>query len=137
MPYNPDTPIKCYFAHPVTDYDTERELQAVRALEAAGLKVVNPNTPEHDVGYGRGGMDYFIGVVATCDALAFQRFPGGEIGAGVAKEIATAASHDLPIYEVRGASVYDIGAKNVPTIIDSALSVDATRALLAHLRATE
>lgn len=130
---------ECYFAHHVTDYNTRREASALQALESAGFTVVNPNTPAHNEAYRRMGMEHFLGVVATCGALAFQRFTGGEIGAGVGKEIATAARLHLPIYEVYGTGgvpeIQTVAAEAIPALLDTVLSVEYTRALLTRIRA--
>ena len=120
-----------YFAHHVTDYDTPREAAAIRLLEQHGFAVVNPNSNEHDAGYKQHGMEYFLGIVATCDALAFQRFETGQIGAGVGKEIKAASERDLPIYEVVGDMLPHTDAG---LLGDDVLSVEATRALLRAIR---
>ncbi|HUO62022.1 MAG TPA: hypothetical protein VMT96_01040 [Candidatus Bathyarchaeia archaeon] len=118
---------RCYFAHHVTDYDTEREQAAVEAITNHGYIVVNPNSPEDDVAYRERGMEYFVERVQGCDALAFQRFESGEIGAGVAKEIGTAVASGLPIYEV----VDDV----VVSILKGPfLDVAATRCLIKKVR---
>lgn len=124
----------CYFAHHITDYNTSREADAIATIESAGFTVTNPNSPENEAAYKLGGMAHFLGIVATCKALAFLRFPDGQIGAGVGKEIATAANRALPIYEIGGSHLYTVWPETVPRLVESALSVDDTRALLATLR---
>ena len=125
----------CYFAHHITDYGTAREHDAVRTLKQHGFEVINPNATEHDASYKQQGMPYFLGLVATCDTLAFQRFPSGEIGAGVGKEIATAADYMLPVYEIIDAKLIELTTQEAGTVVSSSLSVEATRALLAEIRA--
>lgn len=122
---------RCYFAHHITDYGTPREIDAIAVIEEAGFEVDNPNLPEHDEGYKAHGMDYFLGLVATCDALALQRFETGEIGAGVGKEVSEAVTLGIPVYEVVGNILTLIDGN---TIHESVLSVDATRALIRALR---
>lgn len=123
--------LRCYFAHHVPDYGTQREADAIATISAAGFEVDNPNQPEHDAGYRAHGMDYFLGRVATCDALAFQRFSTGEIGAGVGKEIGKAVELRMPVYEV----VEDIlNPIDGGAVIDDVLSIDETRAMIQLLR---
>ena len=126
---------RCYFAHHVTDYNTPRETGAIERLEVAGLdRIFNPNSAESQAGYKEHGMPYFVGIVATCAALAYQRFPNGAIGAGVAKEITAAMEHGLPIYEVTESGVEAVdGAQAVA----DGLTVDETRALLGVYRAAK
>lgn len=121
----------CYFAHHITDYGTEREKDAVDAIVWHGFEVVNPNSPEHDRGYKEKGMEYFLGVVATCDALAFQRFEDGQIGAGVGSEIMTAVELEMPVYEIKDDDLELVDGEEAAY---DALSVDETRALLRRIR---
>lgn len=92
--------MRIYLAHPITDYGTPRQAEAIAALEARGFQVVNPDAPEHEAGYRQQGMAYFTNLVEACGALAFLRFPGGSIGAGVAKEIQAALGLRLPVYDM-------------------------------------
>lgn len=79
---------RIYYAHPLSLYDTPQEQRDVKLLhEGLGFEVVNPNKPEHQEGYKQYGMEYFVRLVKTCDALAFRAFPDGKIGAGIAGEI--------------------------------------------------
>lgn len=129
---------RCYFAHHVTDYDTEREKAAIEVIENHGFAVENPNTPEHETEYKQHGMQYFVDVVLGCDALAFQRFPEGQIGAGVAKEIGAAAIGGLSIFEVTDNVLTEVDL--IKSVFDNAigpiLSVDETRALIKSIRAS-
>lgn len=120
--------MKIYLAHPVTDYGGPRQAAAVATLVAAGYTVENPDQPQHQVGYKIGGMDYFMQVVDGCAALAFMRFPGGAIGAGVGKEILAAQMAGIPVYDITDGELRPDGA---PTPI---LTVDETRALIAQIR---
>lgn len=129
--------MRIYFAHPVTDYGTEREANAVAVLESywkesrgQRLEIENPNQPHHQAGYVAGGMDYFKGVVDACWSLAFMRFPNGAIGAGVGREIRWAIINGKMIYEIFDGRIYQ--ARSMPTPV---LSVEDTRALIAKIRA--
>lgn len=127
---------RCYFAHHVTDYNTEREMAAIEVIESHGFVVENPNSPEHDAEYKQHGMQYFVDVVTGCDALAFQRFPEGQIGAGVAKEIGAAAISGLSIFEVTDNMLTAVDV--IKSVFDNAigpiLSVDETRSLIKSIR---
>ena len=43
-------------------------------------------------------MQMFIGVVHECDAVAFSPYPDGSVGAGVALEVETFYSRNLPVF---------------------------------------
>lgn len=123
--------MKIYFAHPVTDYGTDREEKAVAAIKGEGWDVENPNQPHHQVGYDAGGMPYFERLAADCDALVFMRFPDGGIGAGVGKEIDAAQGAGHPIYELFDGDLHSVYGMPTPV-----LSVEQTRATIKRLRAT-
>lgn len=121
--------MRAYFAHPVTDYGTEREEIAVGDIQFGGWQVENPNQPHHQRGYENEGMRYFERVVQSCDALVFLRFPNGAIGAGVGKEIDAAMGSGIPVFELFDGELHSVYGMPTPV-----LSVDATRTLLADLR---
>ena len=129
--------MKIYFAHPVTDYGTERQAKAIAALERhwrenrrQPIEIENPDREHHQEGYAKRGMDYFKEVVESCWSLAFMRFPNGAIGAGVGREIEWALNRSGHVYEVFDGGIYL--ARDMPTPV---LSVEDTRALLRELRA--
>lgn len=118
-----------YFAHPVTDYGTERQSAAIAYLSEQ-WEVVNPDSPEHQAGYAANGMAYFERLAASCDLLAFMRFPDGSIGAGVGKEIKAAQDAGVRwIVEYFNGQCYPVYGDPTPV-----LSVAHTRALIAKLR---
>ena len=119
--------MKCYLAHPVTDYGgSERQKRAIAAIEARGWTVENPDSQVHQEAYKQHGMAHFLEVVEGCDALAFLRFTTGEIGAGVAKEIERALQLRLSVFDASGGDLKSIG-EMMPFPV---LSVEDTRALL-------
>lgn len=115
--------MRCYLAHPVTDYGTQRQADAVALLEARGFCVENPDQPKHQDGYRVQGMSYFTDLVQGCGALAFLRFTGGAIGAGVAKEVQTALNLRLPVYDVTDGRFEDF----LGFALQRVLSVEQTR----------
>ena len=120
---------KIYFAHPITDYGTQRQARAVAYLESQ-WEVVNPDKPEHQEGYKAEGMAYFERLAAGCDLLAFMRFPDGSIGAGVGKEIEAAKLAGVRwILEYFDGQIYPVYGDPTPI-----LSVEATRATIRRLR---
>jgi len=127
--------MRIYLAHPVSDYGTPRQAQAIKALEEVGadlvrpLELVNPDSPIHQAGYASEGMAYFKGVIERCQGLAFMRFPDGSIGAGVGREIRWALIGNLSIYEVFNGAVYT-GVESMPTPV---LTVEETRDMLSRL----
>lgn len=120
-----------YFAHPVSDYGSERQFRAIAAISnyRNNFRVESPDQPHHQAGYAERGMDYFKGVVERCQGLAFMRFPDGGIGAGVGREIRWALIGGLWLYEVFEGRVYPL--QDMPTPI---LSVEDTRRLVAHFK---
>lgn len=126
--------MRCYLAHPVTDYGgTARQRAAIAAIEAKGWKVENPDKPWHQSGYQAGGMGYFLDVVENCDALAFMRFPCGAIGAGVAKEVERALQRGMPVYDFCKGQLKPTG-NMMPGPL---LTVEETRGMIARLRDLE
>lgn len=120
---------KIYFAHPVTDYGTPRQAEAVAYLSRQ-WQVVNPDDPHHQAGYAAEGMAYFERLAAGCDLLAFMRFPDGSIGAGVGKEIEAAKQAGVRwILEYFAGQTYPVNGDPTPI-----LSVAHTRALIAKLK---
>lgn len=127
------TPVKrkCYLAHPVTDYGgTARQKRALGAIEARGWPIENPDSPAHSEAYQRRGMAHFVEVVEGCTALAFVRFPTGEIGAGVAKEIATAIRCHIPVFDASSGELKSTGCMMPGPV----LSVEDTREKVRELR---
>lgn len=121
---------KIYFAHPITDYGTERQAAAVAYLSEQ-WQVVNPDHPGHQAGYAADGMAYFERLAASCDLLAFMRFPDGSIGAGVGKEIDAAKRAGIRwIVEYFAGQIYPVYGDPTPV-----LSVEDTRAKIRQLRA--
>lgn len=123
---------RCYFAHPVTDYDTDREAAAVAVIEQHGFTVENPNTPAHNDAYKKRGMEHFVDVVEGCDTLAFQRFENGAIGAGIHKELTAAALRGLKLFEVQDDDL--ISVSDLDLVEGPVLTVDQTRELLRMIR---
>lgn len=111
--------MRVYYAHPVSLYGTKQEARDVATLEGLGFQVINPNGPQHQIGYEEGGMDYFTRIVQACDAVAFRAFPDGSIGAGIAKEVR--AAEGKPVIELPSR----VGGR--------ALSVDDTREVLTEM----
>lgn len=123
--------MKCYLAHPVTDYGgSERQLSAVAAIEAKGWVVETPDLPIHQDAYRQHGMQHFLDVVEECDALAFLPFADGYIGAGMAKEIEHAMRRGLKVFEVSEGNLAP-----VDMMPECLLTVEQTRAKIAYLRA--
>lgn len=128
--------MKIYFAHPITDYGTERQASAIAAIQkffedrGTPLELENPDQPRHQEGYDREGMDYFRKVVESCHGVVFMRFPDGSIGAGVGKELRWSYLNSSRMYEVFDGKVYPLTG-DMPTPI---LSVEDTRATIKRYR---
>lgn len=136
--------MKVYFAHPLSDYDTQFERRVLGFLEASGFAVENPNQDKHERAYrtlrdhgnvsDSGAFAYFTRLVHGCDAIVFVRMPSGSVGAGVYKEGEEAAVHGMPVYEVRvdehGMRLIQCDRSPLPV-----LSIEETRAQLKTLYA--
>jgi hypothetical protein len=120
---------RIYFAHPITDYGSPRQAEAIAFLSLT-WQVVNPDTPEHQAGYAAEGMAYFEALAGSCDLLAFMRFPDGSIGAGVGKEIEAAQKAGVRwVLEYFQGQTYPV--HGLPTPI---LSVSQTRERIIQLK---
>lgn len=79
---------KVYFAHPINTYNTILEKYFLEYLSKyPSYEVINPNSPHHEMGYKKEGMDYFKKLVLTCDKLYAFGFSDNSIGAGISKEM--------------------------------------------------
>lgn len=92
--------MRVYYAHPVSIYGTLCESRDIKTLQDLGFEVENPNTPEHTAAYEKVGMLHFFEVARKCDLCAFRSFASGEIGAGIADEIAVFTSAGKPVIEL-------------------------------------
>ena len=97
---------KCYYAHPLSLYDTCQETRDVKLLEKLGYKVVNPNNSIIEYAYKEKGFEVFLEEVKQCHVLAFRSFPDGSIGAGVGSEIACAIKYNIPVIELPNRVVF-------------------------------
>lgn len=123
---------RLYYAHPMSDYGTEHERRVEAAL-ARRFTVVNPNRPEHQAEARVRRMAYFLELVEGCEALAFQRFPDGTLGAGAALEAAHALKHGKPVFEIR-----EDGYVLLPVMeLTDVLTVEQTRVALRRFRAPD
>jgi hypothetical protein len=117
--------MKIYYAHPISDYNTQNEKDNILKLEKLGFDVLNPNNPAYEEAYKLQGMQVFLDLINTCDCLVFETFDFGNspIPAGVYKEILHAEKLGLLVMELPG------------SLGDRAMSVEATRNLLKQLGA--
>lgn len=116
-----------YFAHPINVYDTELEAGLlVRIAERFhGRRILNPNAPEHDAGYKRKGMAYFIDdILPGCDEGVLLAFRDGMIPAGVYKEAEKLHDACCPVWEVLPDGTFKTWAPNPARC----LTVEETRA---------
>jgi hypothetical protein len=101
-------------------YDTpqeERDLNTIISL-FPNAEIYNPNNIDAQNGYKLDGMEYFYGIIDTCDLLIFRGLPFGKIPAGVFNEIEHAKMiRKIPIVEL-------------PSFIDRKMSIDDTKLYL-------
>jgi hypothetical protein len=115
---------RIYFAHPVSDYDTEREGEFVSLIHKAfpGSHVVNPNGEDHKEAYALQGMSYFEELVCECEALVAAPFPDGTWGMGVWKEIDTMIENGGKVYQIFAGGIHELDHKDI-----SPLSINDTK----------
>ena len=132
---------RTYFAHPLSDYDTQFEARVLGYLKCLGHDVTNPNQKRHEnayrelVNHGRGdAFEYFTRLVLRCDAVAFVRMPSGDVSAGVAKEVQCALEHGREVIEVTLSGHGGLQSRRMLSVPPSAvLSIEDTRAQLKTL----
>ena len=126
--------VSCYLAHCMVDYDTRREAKAVELLRKHGMSVVNPNSPALSAKYdtlGGKGMEFWLGIVRGCDALAYMGTEGDMLGSGVAKEVVEALTLGMPVYLV----VPEMGKVQATNkLVWPVLSIQETRSLVRQAR---
>lgn len=117
--------MRIYYAHCLAIYDTHQERRDLATLRALGFEILNPNqahiartVAELKVRNDPNYMDYFKGLVSTCQAFAFRSLPDGRIPAGVYKELEWASEMGLPIIELPS------------NVLEREMSVAATRRYL-------
>ena len=138
--------MKIYFAHPISEYGSDREKKIITKLEGLGFEVVNPSAPEHQNKVeelqsqfnersvaSKKIMEYFTALSIESDACFFQSFPDGSLGAGVVKEINSLLEENRKVYQVS----LDDGKLSINEVSDLndhiCLDVDNTRAMLRKL----
>jgi hypothetical protein len=101
--------LTCYYAHPVTTYDSLIESNDIKLLKRLEFEVINPNTlkiqeeyQEYIDIFGKlNGMQFFEQIIRErCHILAFRAFPDGMIESGVTAAINEAFRCKLPIIEL-------------------------------------
>lgn len=99
---------KIYYAHTMTTYYSQEETDAVELLKSMGYEVVNPSDKKIVEGFelfkkdnpSESSMDYFLGVVKTCDLLAFSAVEDDKLTSGVVKEVLYALGNKMPVLEI-------------------------------------
>jgi hypothetical protein len=76
-----------YYAHAMGYYGSESERRVHALLRDMGYEVECPNQPHHEEGFISQGMAYFDTLIPRLDVIAFEPFPDGKVGAGVAYEV--------------------------------------------------
>lgn len=92
--------MKVYYAHPISDYNTEQEATVLLELKKLGFDVLNPNGIPLDKEYNKyKDFNIFLEAIDRCDAVAFSSFDDGQISSGVALELLHAKRTGKPIFE--------------------------------------
>lgn len=91
---------KVYFAHPVSDYGTDREKLCLDVLNEKFKNILNPNQPVHNEAYLVYGMSYFEDLVKSCSSLVAVAFADGEWGMGVWREAEEMARSGRTVFQL-------------------------------------
>ena len=127
---------KAYFAHPVSQYDSEEESLIVSEIVKLGdVEVINPNATEHTKAYLNEGMSYFVRMCDSCDLCVFSTFSDGSVSAGVAKEVQSFLDRSAEVY-FADMSTNNIGLNLIENLDGfKVLSITETRGVLKALGA--
>jgi len=112
---------KAYYARPISVDNTPQAERDINLIRAMGFEPypVGEDKQKALAEYARlkenslDPMEAFDKYVRECDAVFFRAFPDGSIGAGVMRELTTAALYTIPVVEIprqlqrRGLSVED------------------------------
>ena len=123
---------RTYFAQPITLFGTElKSILLAKVRERfLGDVIEDPDTPEHQAGYARSGMGYYLEeVIPGCRRVVFLAFRDGMIGAGVYAEAEKVIAGGGTVFEI-----FPNGTIAERAGLDPArkLSVDETRSRIRN-----
>lgn len=94
---------KCYFARPISQYNTLQDARDLDTIRDLGFEVINPNKEELSELYLQKGMQAFTDLInddSLVDLLIYRSFPDLKISAGVVKEIECAINAQKIVFEL-------------------------------------
>ena len=107
---NLNNDLRCYYAHSMQIYNTDREQQELMTIKQLYKKVICPN---HDIGDTSRGMRTYLNVVKWSDVVVASEYKG-HIGGGVYSEVHYALINKIPVFCLRDGNLYPvIDAKEV------------------------
>ena len=102
---------RCYYAHSMKIYDTNREREELKILHGIFNNVICPN---NDIGNAQRGMRAYMKIVRWADIVVVSEYEK-HIGGGVCAEVEYALKYNIPVVCLRdGIIVQVIGT----TVID-------------------
>ena len=102
--------LRCYYAHSMQIYNTDREQQELDIIKKHFIKVICPN---NDIGDTSKGMRTYLQVVKWADVVVASEYKG-HIGGGVYSEVHYALINKIPVFCLRDGNLYPvIDAKEV------------------------
>ena len=123
---------RCYFAHPMSIYNTEYEKEIIDSLSEK-FDVLNPSDKKYQEDikkyreiYKTNYMKYFDDLVLECDVVAYLPFTDYKIGAGVYYEALKMFEKGGEVYEI-DYETYEISKVDIDYIERNKLSIDETR----------
>jgi hypothetical protein len=130
-------PMRIYFAHPMSEYGTLLEKNAIAKISEMFPtdQIVNPNSPDITSAvktlYPLMGMDLFDSIARNSDMVVAMPFPDGKFGAGVYSEVAAAqrAGKKIMVIYPQDLEIHNLNFFNV-----EGLSVSETRERIIRSR---
>ncbi len=101
---NLNNDLRCYYAHSMQIYNTDREQQELDTIKKHFKKVICPN---NDIGDTSKGMRTYLQVVKWADVVVASEYKG-HIGGGVYSEVHYAFINKIPVLCLRDGNLYPV-----------------------------
>ncbi len=95
---------RCYYAHSMKNYDTDRERDELRILHGLFNNVICPN---NDIGNAQRGMRAYMKIVRWADIVVVSEYKK-HIGGGACEEVEYALKYNIPVMCLRDVKLYKV-----------------------------
>jgi hypothetical protein len=99
---------KTYFAHSKMIYGKPLEKRLMKAMQDAGIDVLDPNTMMGELG----SMKPYLKAVRGCDQVLAHSYKG-YIGRGVYEEVKFALAHNIPCYRITHSRLFGMTLREI------------------------